>query len=218
MSEETGTRSRCGLAKGLRISLDILFYVVLLVGVLVVASLPVSISSGYHDGWDLIVPVAIGEGSFSPRLNLQTAPHSPTVFEVARIRDGNGKLHLFHHNLPVQLLNCAVILVLLAVFLWSIHLLRRILRTTARGLPFDPLNPRRLHLLGWIIIAASVVSSLLQYLASRWALTKVEIVSIPVSPIIQTNKVWIVCGLLVLVLAAIWKQAVQMAEEQALTV
>jgi hypothetical protein len=75
-----------------------------------------------------------------------------------------------------------------------------------------------LHLLGWIIIAASVVSSLLQYLASRWALTKVEIVSIPVSPIIQTNKVWIVCGLLVLVLAAIWKQAVQMAEEQALTV
>jgi hypothetical protein len=218
MSEEIGTLDRRMLARGLKIFLDILFYLILLVGVLLVGSLPVSVSSGYHDGWDLIVPVTIGEGSLRPRLNLEIAQDSQAVFEVARIRDGYGKLHLFHHNLSLCLLNAAFIILILAVLLWAITLLRRILATTVGGHPFHPSNPRRLNLLGWIILAASVLASLLQYLASRWVLTRVEIINIPVSPVIQSNKEWVVCGLLVLVLAAIWKQAVQMAEEQALTV
>lgn len=218
MTEEIGMPDRRKLARGLKILLDVVFYLILLVGVFLVVSLPVSISSGYRGGWDLIVPVGIGEGSLSPRLALEIAPHPQALFEVARIRDGNGDLHLFHHNLPLHLLNSAVLMLFLAVFLWAISLLRRILATTAGGLPFEPSNPRRLNLLGWIIIAASVLRSVLHYLASRWVLTQVDIVSTPISPVIQSNKEWLVCGLLVLVLAAIWKQAVQMAEEQALTV
>lgn len=216
MSEEP--LDRRGLARGLRVFLDVLFYAALLVGVLLLFSLPVSMSSTYEDGWDLIIPVTIGESSGHPRLPVEILQSAPPVFESARIGDGYGQLHLFHHNLSLHLLNAALIGCTLGVLLWAIALLRRILATTARGFPFDPLNPRRLNVLGWIIITASLLSSLLQYLASRWILSEVTVTTIAVSPLIESNKEWIVCGLLVLVLAAIWRQAVRIAEEQSLTV
>ena len=69
-----------------------------------------------------------------------------------------------------------------------------------------------------IIVSAGFVSSVLEYSVSRWIITKVEVLTVPLSPSLQVHKEWIVCGLLVLVLAAIWKEAVRMAEEQSLTV
>jgi hypothetical protein len=53
---------------------------------------------------------------------------------------------------------------------------------------------------------------------SRWTLARVEVTTVPLSPPMEIHTEWILCGLLVLVLAAIWKEAVQMAEEQSLTV
>ena len=44
------------------------------------------------------------------------------------------------------------------------------------------------------------------------------IASSPVSPSTEVYGEWILCGLLILVLASIWKQAVRIAEEQSLTV
>ena len=102
--------------------------------------------------------------------------------------------------------------------LWGLILLRRILATTAGGHPFDPKNPGRLNALGWIIFAFVAIASLLQYLTSRWVLTKFTDTMIPLSPAIDLQQGWILCGLLVLVLAAIWRVAVRMAEEQSLTV
>lgn len=100
----------------------------------------------------------------------------------------------------------------------ALALLRRILDTTAGGRPFHPYNPRRLRALGWIILGTAFSSSLLHYLESRWALSRVEVVTIPLSPVVELHEGWIVCGLLVLILAAIWREAVAMAEEQALAV
>jgi hypothetical protein len=215
---DAGTLDRRRLAKSLKILLDVLFYLVILVGVLLLLSLPTSLSSGYRDGWDLTLPVAIGEGSLSPRLQVEITQESPPLFEYSRIADGKGLLHLFHHQRSLFLLNAAFYLLLFLVLLWGIHLLRRILATTAGGRPFDPTNPRRMSMLGWLIVAASLLATLLRYLASRWALSKVTATSIPLAPMVHFDKEWIFCGLLVLVLAGIWKQAVQIAEEQSLTV
>ena len=219
MTEDTESLERRGLARGLKILLDILFYLTLVVGAMVVGSIPISAFTDYEDGWDLIVPANLGEGSFfSPSFSVEFKPHPPPKIEVVRLGDGQGKLHLFHHHLPLHLANAAVYLVAFGVILWILTLLRRILAATARGRPFDPLNPRRLNALGWIIVCTALLSSLFQYIASRWALTIVEVISPPLSPLVELHIGWIVCGLLVLVLAAIWKEAVRMAEEQALTV
>jgi hypothetical protein len=219
MFESTERLERRSLARGLKILLDILFYLTLALAVMVLASLVISAFTAYEDGWDLIVPANLGEGSFfSPSFEVEYEPHPPPEFEAVRLGDGQGKLHLFHHNLPLHLVNAVGYIVAFAVILWVLALLRRILATTSRGRPFDPLNPKRLNALGWIILCTALLSSLSQYIASRWALSKVEVISPPLSPLVEFNAGWIVCGLLVLVLAAIWKEAVRMAEEQALTV
>lgn len=218
MNTDTGTLHRRGLARGLKIFLDIIFFLILLVGILLIGSLPISMSSGYDDGWDLSIPVTIGETSIIPRLPIEITQESPAVFEAPRIAYGTGQLRLFHHHLPLHLLNAALYLCIFVVLLWGIRLLRQILATTAGGRPFDPSNPRRLNILGWLILSASLSASLLQYLASRWALSQITVLTVPVSPLIRFSQEWIVCGLLVLVLAAIWKEAVRMAEEQSLTV
>jgi len=218
MTPESETLERRGLARGLKIFLDLLFWATGLVGVMLLVSLPISMSSSYEGGWQLIIPTTIGEESLRPRLPLEFEQPPPKLFEHASIGDGHGLLRLSHHNLPLHLLNATGQFLFFVVFLWAVHLLRQILATTVRGRPFDPVNPRRLSTLGWIIISASLATSLLQYFASKWILSLVEILSIPTSPSIQSNKEWIVCGLLVLVLAAIWKEAVRMAEEQSLTV
>ncbi len=221
MTAESGTLERRGLARGLKICLDILFYLVLAAGLLMVASLTISAFTDYDDGWRLDVPVAIGEGSIFPRLPVEIVRNAPPAFENIEnihLAKGQGLLRFLSYSFPVNLGEEAIALLFLGVFLWAITLLRRILATTAGGRPFDPINPRRLNTLGWIIVSASILTSILQYLASKWLLSMVEVTTIPLSPSILIHKEWILCGLLVLVLAAIWKDAVGMAEEQALTV
>lgn len=218
MNREEGELQRRGLAKGLKIFLDVLFYLILLVGVLLVGSLPISAVTGHDDGWDLAIPVVIGESSFVPRLPVEVHLDTSLPFEQFRIAYGRGQLRLLHHSLLLHLGNVGIFILFWALALWGITLLRRILATTAGGHPFDRTNVRRLSILGWIIVSASALTSLLQYLAARWLLSRVEVLTVPVSPPIQIQEEWIVCGLLLVVLAAIWKEAVRMAEEQALTV
>lgn len=181
-------------------------------------SVPVSVFTDYDEGWDLIVPATVGQGSLFPRsVRLEFQPHPPPDIEIVRL-DGRGYLHLFHHEPSLALARAAAYLGTFAVVLWALVLLRRILGEAARGQPFHPLNPRRFSLLGWIILCAALLGSLCQYLASRWALSKVEVTSLTLSPLVDFHAGWIVCGLLVLLLAAIWNDAVQIAEEQSLTV
>jgi len=220
MSENIKGLERRGLARGLKIFLDILFYLTIAVGILGFSAVAFSIPTftGYDDGWEVRVPVAVGESSFFPRMPVEVDSGASPALENIMIWETQGKLRFLHYSFPANLVEEAIEFLFLGLLLWAITLLRRILATTAGGRPFDPINPRRLNTLGWIIVSASVSTSLLQYLASKWILSKVEVVTIPLSPSIQIHQEWILCGLLVLVLAAIWKQAVQMAEEQALTV
>lgn len=218
MIEGAGRLERRGLARGLKISLDVLFYLTLVIVALLVVSTLISTFTDYDDGWDLVVPATLGEKSFFPRsVRVEFEAHPPPEIEVVRLH-GRQELHLFHHQLSLTLVSAAVDLVALGLILWALVLLRRILATTAGGRPFDADNPRRLSVLGWIILCAALSSSLLHYVESSWALSRVEVTSLPLSPVVELHEGWLVCGLLTLLLAAIWKQAVAMAEDQALTV
>lgn len=219
MSRQVEGLERRGLARGLKISLDVLFYLAMGVGVLLIASLPISAFTDYDQGWDANFPVAVGDGVLYPELRVDVDETTWPSLQNVRITGARGKLRFLHHSLPTHLVGMAgAFLLCWGLFLWSLGLLRRILTDTARGRPFDPANPRRLNLLGWIILAASIGSSVLEFLSSRWVLSSVEVTTVPLSPSFPIHAGWAVCGLLVLVLAAIWRLAVRMSEEQALTV
>ncbi len=210
---------RRGLARGLKISLDVLFYLTLVVAVVMrVGALGISSFTDYEDGWEHNVPVAVGEGSFYAHLPVEAVHDAWPALEYTRISAAHGRLRFLHYSLPVHLGRSAIALLFTGLFLWGLTLLRRILATTAGGRPFDPINPRRLNALGWLVLASSALATLLDYMMSKWTLSRIEITTVPLSPPMEIHTEWILCGLLVLVLAAIWKEAVQMAEEQSLTV
>jgi hypothetical protein len=102
--------------------------------------------------------------------------------------------------------------------IYGLLLLRGVLAATVEGRPFHPENPRRLNRLGWIIVLAALILPVIQFFFAAWAINQVEPTTVPIiaSPVLQGE--WIACGLLVLVLAAIWKDAVRIAEDQSLTV
>lgn len=102
--------------------------------------------------------------------------------------------------------------------LWLVWLVRRILVATAKGTPFDPANVRNLTLMGWIVVLAGSVGPVLEHGLVRWILSQVEPTELPLSPPLDFRLGVVFLGLLILVLAAVWREAVSMAEEQSLTV
>jgi len=218
MSEDEKGLERRGLARGLKVFLDVLFFLVLFVGTLLLVSLPISAFTDYDEGWDANFPVAVGEGRLYPTLPVQVVETGWPGLENARVTRARGEMRFLHHSLPTHLAFAGVYLLYLGVFLWGVTLLRRILAATAGGQPFHPLNVRRLNTLGWIIVVAAILTSALEYLASRWVLSRMDVATIPLSPSLQVHMGWIICGFMVLILAGIWRAAVQMAEDQALTV
>ena len=67
-------------------------------------------------------------------------------------------------------------------------------------------------------MATSLFAGMSGFLFGRWTLSLPQHSGLPVSHTFSLDGNGIVFGLLVLVLASIWKQAVQMAEDQSLTV
>ena len=218
MTESNGGLERRGLARGLKIFLDVFFFLILALGVVRVVGLSVSAFTDYDDGWEFDVPVAIGEGSLYFRLPVEFVQDTTSGFLSKGISQAQGELILHHYSLPMHLGGEAIHLLFYVAALWILTLLRRILATTAGGCPFDPRNPGRLNTLGWIIMCSAALASLLQYLVSGWVLSRFEDTAVPLSPSVDFQQEWILCGLLVLVLSAIWKGAVLMSEEQSLTV
>lgn len=218
MNENDRGLQRRGLARALKLILDFFFVLMIAVAILRVVAVSISSFTDYDEGWEFDVPVAIGEGGFYTRLPHEFAQDTTSGFLSKGISQARGTLILHHYRLPLHLAATSIILLFNVAAILILLLLRRILATTARGRPFDPLNPKRLNLLGWIILCTTALATVSQYVVSVRVLSIFRNTLVPLSPSIDFHQEWILCSLLILVLAAIWKEAVHMAEEQALTV
>lgn len=219
------TIERRGLAKGLKLWIDLLFYVSLFAGGLLTVTWPIAVLAGYG-GIDLSIPVSIGEGSIFPVQPLVVDPPDQAGLPAEATPDHSlytlvktrGELRFLEASTPTTLVYWAHQLVFFGALIFGLHLLRGILRTTIEGRPFHRENPRRLNRLGWLIVATGLLVPISQFFFGAWALSWLPDTTIPLSASIQLYEEWVVAGLLVLLLAAIWKEAVRMAEEQSLTV
>ena len=245
MTGESKTLERRGLARGLKVWLDLLFILTLVGGGLILIIWPMLSLTG-QDEFKLTVPVTVGEGAFHhsdtqterPAREesvqaMEDAPAATAEGSAAILTNpwGNvsvapgftltraqGQLLIRPPNMSTGALYWSFTLLLFGALAYGLLLLRRILSTTVEGFPFHPGNPRRLNHLGWIVVATSLFATASQFLFGRWALSHVGDSDIPLSPSLVFYEEWLTCGLLVLVLAAIWKEAVRISEEQSLTV
>ena len=207
MARKSDTLERRGLAKGLKVWLDLLLGLVLLAGIALIVVWPALVWAG-HEVYQVTIPVSIDNDAIFPAGDHEALSLVETMGELKFVPDHFGP----------KLLYWIVSVLAVTVFVYGLLLLRRILATTARGFPFHPTNPRRMNQLGWLIVSTSLLATFAHFWAGKWALSDPRFAELPLSASVQLDQGWLFFGLLVLVLAAIWKEAVRMAEDQALTV
>ena len=166
---------------------------------------------------DTTATVAIGERTVFPRLPLE---YSNDVAEFARadLANGYGELRTATTDWRLHFASVGPTALATLVILYSVWLLREVLRTVLAGEPFAPANSRRLRRIGWIVLALSAVGPLADYLLSQALLERLTVDSLPLSAALRIPRDGFLVGLLFLVLSAIFQHGTELEDERSLTV
>lgn len=208
------------LIKGLRIWLDFILIISgLAFSLLLVVGIATSFEEADQSDWTVSVPVALGEGVLKPILPLSPLPGgTPGATEMSLV-DGRGELRFDTSDSMLYLGGVLSGLLGGAIAWWALFLLRRILRTTERGDPFNRRNVGDLMLIGWILVLLGSAGPFLERAWVSRVLEQVGPLGLHLSfPPLGVHVDALVGGLLVMVLAGVWREAAGKAEEQSLTV
>jgi hypothetical protein len=184
-------------------------FLVLMAGVLVI-SLWADLRGAYMD-----IPVAV-------RLEAQTVPAvAPSLgIEAAELRDvrGEGLMKFPPPNRAVLAAVALGAMAALALVLWVLLQLRGVVRTLAAGTPFVAANAVRIRRIGYAIILGNLASFGVGYLTSTQMMRHfvAEGLSFDVRP--ELNFVALGSGLVILVLAEVFRIGTRLEEDQAMTI
>lgn len=106
----------------------------------------------------------------------------------------------------------------LALVLWVIGQLRGIFFTLRRGTPFVPANTARIRRIGWAFIIGELGRLAFTFAASRYAMSTFTADGLRLGHRLDFDVFAIFSGLVILVLAEVFREATRIAEEQSLTV
>ncbi|NIM48361.1 MAG: DUF2975 domain-containing protein [Gemmatimonadales bacterium] len=197
---------------------DIVFFVGLTFGGLLALWLllsPLTVSSSETPS-DAAIPVAIGAGSIRPVLPLDA--EASTAISNLRILEGKGELRFQTTSWTIHFATNLVWLLVIAVVTYVVYLLRSILRTVIADQPFAAANISRLRIIGLILIGTGILFPIVQYLAARMVLNRIDVQGVALSPPLEFGGQAILGGLLILVLATIFRYGTQLEKDQSLTV
>jgi len=209
------------LAAALRVWIDVGLVAVTLLVValavwLVVTSFRLGRPGTIGDG---AVWVGIGTGQFIPvqRLELRQGAGQPPLGDPALVK-ARGELRFHTRRVDLMLLGFLPMFVVAGAVLAGGWQLRQVLVTVARGEAFAAANPPRIAAIGWIIVALTAIEPLLAYLPAAVVLRSVDVEGIDLSPTLMFDTGTLLTGLLIIVLAAVFREGVRLHEEQSLTV
>jgi hypothetical protein len=93
-----------------------------------------------------------------------------------------------------------------------------VFRTLRDGQPFVAANATRLRRIAYAVIAGEVARAVLAYAGMRYAMTHFSVQGVRFEARPDLNVVAIICGLIILVIAEVFREGTRLDEEQALTV
>ena len=211
-------------ARIVKAALDITFWLGIVAGTLLAAWLFVSpwVLTRSDGPTDVSVPVTIGRGSLVPVLELSIAvpdtAQSPPILTRPRLVKGRGELRLDTKQWEWHLLTGLIHLLGVAVGLWVVYLLRRVVAAVLAGAPFASSNASHVRLIGFILMGSGLVMPSLEWLTSRLVLANVAIENVNLGPPTGFRADPILAGLLVLVLATIFDRGSRLERDQSLTI
>jgi hypothetical protein len=114
--------------------------------------------------------------------------------------------------------NAIVVIVFLALALCVLGLLRAVFRTLRDGQPFVPVNATRIRWIGFAVIASEIARSATVFFENYYALTYFSAEGLRFDAWPTLNGFAIVDGLIILVIAEVFRAGTRLDEEQSLTV
>jgi hypothetical protein len=143
---------------------------------------------------------------------------SPSGVEHVHLENAHASL-LFSPRSPLVVAGTAVLFIaVLALVMWVLAQLRAVFRTLRAGQPFVAANATRIRRIAYAVIVGELVRAAAVYAGMRYAMTHFSIQGLRLEGRWDLNIVAIIAGLIILVIAEVFREGTRLDEEQSLTV
>ena len=169
------------------------------------------VSPEAHSHWTLTIPVsvAVDQGRIAaPSLGI----------ERAEIQDLRGSLRFPLQRGRLFIVNGLLLMLGIGILLWLTTELQRVLRTVRDGKPFAASNATRVRKIAWILIVGECVRATIVYLENSYAATHFTAEGLRFTANADFSVAAIVEGLIILVIAEVFRVGTRLDEDQSLTV
>ena len=175
---------------------------------------PVEVGAGWLGvGTQMTIPVAF---SVDPRTHSVAAP-SLNV-DRAEIRSATGALRFPMHGGPFFLANGILLAVLFGLALWGLGQLRAVVRTVRDGHPFAAANATRIRWIGCALIVGEIVRASIVFFEHWYAKAHFVADGLRFEARPDVHVLAFVYGLIVLVIAEVFRDGTRLDEDQSLTI
>ena len=169
------------------------------------------VSPESHNNWTLTIPVSVtidGGRIAAPSIGI----------ERAELRDVRGSLRFPLQRGRLFVVNGLLLILFLVVFLWLNTELQRVLRTVRDGKPFAPSNASRIRRIAWFFIVGEFIRATIVYLENSYAAAHFTAEGLRFTARPDFSIVAIIEGLIILVIAEVFRAGTRLDEDQSLTV
>ncbi len=138
--------------------------------------------------------------------------------EEAQIQDVRGTLSFRPQSGAFRVANLAIVIAFLALAMWALGQLRAVFRTLRDGQPFVPANAIRIRRVAWAVIVGELLRSAVVFFENYYAMTHFSADGLRFYAHTELNVFAIISGLIILVIAEVFRTGTRLDEEQSLTV
>jgi hypothetical protein len=161
----------------------------------------------------LAVPAA-----FRMETDMHGVTASPLGMEHVHFENARASLRFSPRSSVIVAGSAAVLIAVLALVMWVLGQLRAVFRTLHDGQPFVAANATRIRRIAYAVIIGELARAVLAYLGMRYAMMHFSFQGVRFEARPDLNVVVIMCGLIILVIAEVFREGTRLDEEQSLTV
>jgi DUF2975 family protein len=138
--------------------------------------------------------------------------------EAAELGELNGTLRFPPQKGLLFIANLVILTGSLALLLWVLSQLRALFRTLRAGRPFAPANATRVRRIAWAVIVGELARSAVLFFEGSYAMTHFSAAGLSFAAQPSVNVFAIIDGLIILVIAEVFREGTRLDEERSLTI
>jgi len=143
---------------------------------------------------------------------------SPPDVTHVHLDKANGILRFSPRSRVVVAEGAVFLMAWLALALWVLGQLRALFCTLRAGRPFVSANATRIRRIAYAVIGAEIAGSVLSYASTRYVASHFVLEGVHLDTSLDVNVVAIVYGLIILVIAEVFREGTRLDEDQSLTI